>query len=211
VGGASARPSIGFSGADMNPAIYADKVLYNQNSNPGGLVLLSQNFTSGTYSSYSSQAADDFVVPKNHQWTVSEVDVTGLYDGSGPATSEDVYFYADNEGMPGSIVNGGSFSNLKGSDNYGSFSINLGKKGVKLKAGTYWVSVVANCGYTTGCGLWLWEKTINSIQNSPAMWQNPSGGAGFCPTWGSLNECWGTQNSDLTFDLQGESTKVKKE
>ena len=66
--------------------------LYNQNSNGEGID--SQNFTSSTFISYDDQGADDFVIPKHRVWTITEVDVSGVYfNGSRPATSENVIFY----------------------------------------------------------------------------------------------------------------------
>jgi hypothetical protein len=219
-GGASAaQPSIGMHGAKKDAAIHivkGGKLLYNQNSNSNGDGVDSQNFTSGTYASYDSSAADDFVVPKKTTWTVTGVDATGAYfNGSGPATSENVIFYADAKGVPGKAVKKGTFKNLKGTDSGGSFSIKLGKKGMKLKAGTYWVAVVANCSFTGGCGEWGWS--VNTvIHGNTAVWQAPGGGFGdICPSWGTFDECISTSggsfipNSDVMFDLQGKAKKGK--
>ncbi|MGH6888278.1 MAG: hypothetical protein ACREHF_03630 [Rhizomicrobium sp.] len=159
------------------------KLLYNQNSDGNGSFVLSQNFTSG-----NDAAADDFVVPKKREWTIGEVDVTGVYfNGSGPATSESVTFYSNNDGLPGKPVKGGSFTGLKGTDNDGSFAIKLPRKGLKLKAGHYWVSVGANC--SLDCGEWGWEET-DTIHGYQAVWE--SGGA-----------AWEPLGADLLFDLRG--------
>src|SRR6202045_3440839 len=79
----------------------ASDVLYNQNSN-FGYGVVSQNFTSGSFgTAYNAAAADDFIVPTGTAWTISEVDVTGSYfEGSGPAASEVVTFYANKHGRP---------------------------------------------------------------------------------------------------------------
>ena len=179
------------------------KTLYSQNDNSGGTGLDSQMFES-TYAAYDNQGADDFAVASG-TWYVKEVDVTGVYfNGSGPAASENVYFYADSSGLPGSLVQ--SVMNVKGADNAGSFAIKLGKKGVvKLAAGTYWVSVQANCSFSGGCGEWGWED--RSVQNgNPAAWQNPGGGFGVCPTWGTLESCLG-YGPDFMFDIKGKAKK----
>ncbi|HTT84736.1 MAG TPA: hypothetical protein VMF67_14760 [Rhizomicrobium sp.] len=220
-GGASAaqRPSIGVFGAKIAPVIHLGKskakALYNQNSNVTGGID-SQNFTSGSFSpTYNSSGADDFVVPKKAEWTVTEVDASGVYfGGSGPATSENVIFYTNSKNMPGKAVKGGSFSDLKGTDNSGSFSISLGKKGVTLKSGTYWVAVVANCSYVGGCGEWGWAENTK-IHGNPAMWENPGDGFGTCPTWGTFDQCIETSggnfiaNADFAFELLGKSKKSK--
>jgi hypothetical protein len=176
------------------------KFLYNQNSNPTGLGIVSQNFTSGTYSNDNAEGADDFVVPDNTRWQITEVDVSGVYfNGSGPARSEDVIFYKDDSGEPGSVVKRGRFDNLQGKDQDGNFAIKLSRKGIGLDPGTYWVSVVANCSFEH-CGEWGWE--VNSvIHGNQAMWENPGDWAS-CPTWGTLEDCFG-YSGDFMFDLRG--------
>ena len=80
-------------------------VLYDQINNPaptpGGVT--SQDFEAA-FDTFDSQAADDFVVPAPG-WTVTDVDVAGVYaNGAGPAASFHVYFYADAAGLPGALV-----------------------------------------------------------------------------------------------------------
>jgi hypothetical protein len=220
-GGASAeqKPAIGIHGSAPSVAIHVAKgakMLYNQNSGDGDGVV-SQNFTSGTYSSmYDAAGADDFVVPKKTTWTVTEVDTTGIYFNSGGtcsgtcdyATSENVTFYKDAKGVPGAAVKGGTFTNLKGTDNNGSFSINLGKKGMTLKSGHYWISVVANDNFTSTGYEWGWDETT-AIHGDNAVWENPGAGFGVgCTTWTEVGTCIGT-NGDFAFDLQGSAKKKK--
>src|SRR5207249_1276636 len=51
------------------------------------------------------QAADDFVVPVGVTWSVTSVDVQGIYSiAGGPASAFNVYFYADNNGLPGNLI-----------------------------------------------------------------------------------------------------------
>jgi len=178
-------------------------VLYNQNSNDGGTGVDSQNFES-TYAAYDDAGADDFKVPKGHTWKVKEVDVTGVYfSGSGPASSENVIFYKDASGLPGAKV--AEVDGRTGTDSGGSFAIKFGKGNtVKLTKGKYWVSVVANCSFTGGCGEWGWE--VNSVQHgNMSAWENPGGGFGVCPTWGTTESCIG-YGPDFMFELKGSST-----
>jgi hypothetical protein len=203
---AAQPPAAAFAGPRVNPVVRHSKgaeVLYNQNSNANGLYVNSQNYTSGTYTAYNDQAADDFVVPKKATWTVTEIDLSGCCSGS--PISENVFFYKDNKGIPGKPVKGGSFMDLDGTGNP-SFVISLGKKGVKLKAGHYWVSVVANCSDTGGCGDWGWALT-GTIHNDSAVWEQPGNGAGTgCTTWGVVGTCFnGAYSGDFMFELQGKS------
>jgi hypothetical protein len=180
------------------------KALWNQNSDSNDGYIQSQNYTSGTYAVDDNQGADDFVVPKGKTWTVTEVDVSGTYlDGNGlPAASENVFFYMDNKGVPGSPVKKGRFTNVSGTDSNGDFAIPLGKMGVKLKAGRYWVSIVANCDYMAGCGAWAWD-TRSPIIGDDAMWREPGLTTG-CKAWGTLTTCLGDAG-DFMFALKGKS------
>jgi hypothetical protein len=180
------------------------KLLWNQNSNDANSQVDSQNFTGGSSSSFSCQGADDFVIPKGRTWAVTEVDVTGKYfNGSGPATSENIVFYKDTwKGMPGKPVRNGAFTNLNGIGGP-DFAMVLPGKGLKLKAGHYWVSVIANVSFNVA-GEWGWE--VNGVQHGDqAMWQNPGGAFHVCQTWGTIEGCANTQGPDFMFDLRGTS------
>jgi hypothetical protein len=176
-------------------------VLYDQTGNPAGTAIVSQNFES-SFDQYDSAAADDFTVPAGVQWTLKEVDVLGIYfNGSGPASSEDVAIYKDKHGDIGKALV--TFANVKGTDSGGDFAITLPKT-VKLKAGTYWLSVVANMSFTQG-GEWGWELQ-NTPNGDPAMWENPNNGSGAnCTTWTQLGQCESIQKADLSFTLKGAS------
>ncbi|HEY6578836.1 MAG TPA: hypothetical protein VIY09_05900 [Rhizomicrobium sp.] len=178
------------------------KSLYSQNSSEGATAIDSQNFSS-SFAQYDDQGADDFIVPKKKTWEIGEVDVTGeYYNGSGPATSENVFFYKDASGIPGKPV--ASFMDVVGTDNAGSFTIVLPKK-AKLKSGHYWVSVQANLGGVGAGGEWGWFLT--SVQHNDASeWQNQGGGFGVCPTWGTTQSCVG-YGPDFMFDLKGKAKK----
>jgi hypothetical protein len=176
-------------------------VLYDQTSNPSGSTYTnSQNF--GTGNSNSTAAADDFVVPDGQTWIVKEVDVPGLYfNGSGPATSESVTFFKDKNGTVGKTV--AELDNLNGADDNGSFAITLGNKGVKLRSGHYWVSVVANLSFEAG-GEWRWEnQATGTTEGDPAMWQNPGGTT--CTTWTAESVCFGGPIGDQMFTLKGKA------
>lgn len=212
--GASAGPAPVVTGVKSAPAIWhmpkGSTTLYNQNSNNSGVGLVSQNFSTTYSKTYDATGADDFIVPKKglkdkkkkkKGWTVTEVDVTGVYfNGSGPAASETVTFYADSSGVPGAPLKGGVFT-VTGTDSSGTFSITLPKKGMFLKAGHYWVGVAANLDFSTG-GEWGWEGNT-SIKNYDAMWENPGGGFGTsCTSWGTNGTCLGYTQDDM-FDLKG--------
>ena len=175
------------------------EVLYNQNSDPSYAYVNSQNYSSGATAD-DDVGVDDFVVPAGKTWKVTEVDVTGCCAYTTSIT-EDVAFYKDKNGAPGKLVV--AFVNLSGTGNP-SFAMSLGK-GVKLKAGHYWVSVVANCNAKDGCG-WGWGVR-STIENDAALWENPGNGHGTgCTTLETLETCFGSAYAgDFMFELQGTS------
>jgi len=74
--------------------------------------------------------------------------------------------------MPGTAVKKGTFNNLDGGAGP-DFALRLPGKGLKLKAGTYWVSVIADVNFIVS-GQWYWN--VNSMQHgNQAMWRNPGG------------------------------------
>jgi hypothetical protein len=188
---------------NLQPYRVAAKVLYNQNSNFGeGIV--SQDFTGGSSTSYSSAGADDFVIPAGRKWQITEVDATGLYfNGSGPAASEVITFYSDRKGYPGNVK--GTFP-LNCTDDRGVFTCKLPGKGQILTGGSsgkaYWVSVVANCDFFSGCGEWGWVQNTK-IRHFEGVWENPWNGYDTgCTTWGRNSACLGLPG-DYAFSLIG--------
>lgn len=128
--------------------------------------------------------------------------MTGEYsEGGGPAISENVIFYKDKRRKPGGTVKKGTFNNLNGGAGP-SFAFTLPGGGLALKAGTYWISVIADVNFITD-GQWYWDVT--SVQHGDqAMWRNPDGGFGYCQTWGTIDDCIG-YGPDLMFELKGTS------
>lgn len=183
----------GFKGVDRQLS-----VLYDQHGTDSGIGIVSQNFES-TFAAYDAAAADDFSVAGGGK--ASEVDANGVYfNGYGPASSEDVTFYKNKKGKPGKVVKA-SLGVAGTDDGFGSFTIPVTK--TKLKAGkTYWVSVVANCSFTGGCGEWGWENQT-TIVGTAAQWQNPGGGFGVCPTWDDENVCIPDGQGDHMFTIRG--------
>jgi hypothetical protein len=167
------------------------KTLYDQNKDPSGTAILSDSFDGG---SDNPEAADDFAVPLGHTWLIKEVDVTGVYfNGSGPANSENIFFYKDKGGLPGTLVT--ECDNQNGTGNgTGSFAIVLSKAcKAKLRGGkTYWVSVQANMDFNGG-GEWGWELSLDTSGNQ-AAWQDQGGGN--CQIWCHID-------GDLMFALKG--------
>jgi hypothetical protein len=171
-------------------------VLYDQTSNDSGGSTSSQAL-GGTS---STQAADDFTVPAGTHWIIQEVDALGPFF-NGVAPSVQVSIYKDKDHKPkknplysAAIVPGGDGS---------EFVLSLGEKGVKLKPGHYWLSVVANA--SAGDGEWFWEnQTTGTTEGDPAVWQNPGDrwNTG-CTSWTVESQCTATPLGDHMFVLRG--------
>ena len=155
---------------------------------------------------FDSQAADDFIVPAGQTWQVTEVDVLGEYDSTGPAASFHVFFYENGAGnLPGMLVASRLENPYTGSND---FVITLTEP-VSLPEGHYWVSVQARQDITQA-GFWLWHnRTVQS--NSGAAWQNPGNGFGTgCVVWIRRVTCAVLQQTapDQVFRLIGTAVAV---
>ena len=152
-------------------------VLYDQYNNAGTNATLSATFTD--FPTFSSDLADDFVVPAGQTWNVQSIDADGVYfNGPGPANSWNVFIYADNAGFPGMQVF--SATNQPVTVVGTTYTVTLPVPAV-LTAGTYWVEIQANMTFSPN-GEWGWtDRTVTS--NNAAAFQNPGGGLGICPSW----------------------------
>src|SRR4029434_7269330 len=83
-------------------------------------------------------------------WWVESIDVDGMYfNGTGSANSFNVRFYADDDGLPGILVEELAMPyTLNGS----TFSVTITPP-VHLDSGSYWVSVQARMDFAVG-GQW---------------------------------------------------------
>jgi hypothetical protein len=156
-------------------------VLYDQTGFPGTNSTTSQNFETAN-DGYDNQGADDFVVPAGETWTIEGVDAPGAYfNGVGPATDFNVFFYSDAAGVPGTLVEQRLLSAYTDPGGLGSVSITL-SPAVVLPEGTYWVSVQCDMDLGVG-GQWGWLE--HEAVLAPSHWQNPGGLFGTpCTTWG---------------------------
>jgi hypothetical protein len=196
------------SGIQVSHAPRGLSTLYDQTTDPIGFVFVSDDFDSGAMDSSDDQGADDFTVPKGATWTVKEVDVIGRYFANGALTTgaadgENVTFYTG-KGKPGTIVK--SFTNLQGTDDgQGDFTIPLGRKGVKLTAGHYWVAVQIRTNPSVTGSFWGWaDSEVKHKKN--AVWENPGDGFGSgCTKWEPLSNCFTGGGPDFSFTLRGKS------
>ncbi|MFC2093996.1 T9SS type A sorting domain-containing protein [Bacteroidota bacterium] len=203
------KPLLTGQSAVNNPSTSLS-VIYDQMDNPGAGSITSQNFEAANDIN-DSFAADDFAL-MDVTWSIMSVDVIGAYfNGSGPATSVNVWFYSSNGagGLPVDTVY--TALNVIPSAGLadGSFSIPLPVPAV-LNEGWYWLCVQANMDLITG-GQWGWtERTAQWFSES--AWKNPGGGWGtICtPSWGyRVSDCGVDTDPDNCFRLNGDIVPVE--
>jgi len=130
-------------------------VLYDQTSAPGTNSLASQNFEA-SFDIYDCQGADDFVVPAPG-WSIDLVENLGVYwNGTGPATSVNVWFLSNSGSLPGAILESRLNVVPTGGLSTGSFVIPI-SPAVNLAPGTYWISIQANLDFGVG-GQYGWTE-----------------------------------------------------
>ena len=184
--------------------------LYDQTNNAGANFVDSSDW--GThFTTVTSQAADDFVVPTSDIWRVTSVTVSGaIVESEGPGVlSLLVQFYSNSSGnspatlMYSQTVPSGSIGGL----GTGIFVVTL-LAPITFGPGHYWFSVQARQACTSSsCKHWVWtERTVKS--NLESVWQNPPNGFGSgCTTWKPrVTVCHqpnGSVNADLLFKLSG--------
>ena len=170
--------AVGARAFQVPPAPKAPQVvLYDQYNNAGTNATLSATFTD--FPTFSSDLADDFIVPGGQTWTVQSIDADGVYfNGPGPAIDWNVFVYSDSGGLPGAQVYSTTHQPVTVVGT--TFTVNLPIPPV-LNPGHYWIEIQANMTFGTQ-GEWGWtDRTVTS--NNDAAFQNPGGGFGICPTW----------------------------
>jgi hypothetical protein len=171
------------------------QVLYDQTSNDSGGGTSSQTL-GGTL---SDAAADDFTVPAGVHWKIQEVDAVGPFF-NGVTNSVQVTISTDKHHKPSKILYDAA---VKPTGDAGVFYLSLGRKGIKLKPGHYWLTIVANADLSDG--QWYWEnQTLGTTEGDPAVWQNPQDGWGTgCTSWTVESKCTSTPLGDHMFVLWG--------
>jgi hypothetical protein len=178
-------------------------VLYDQTDNMGANSITSQEFEPA-FTVYDNQAADDFLIPTGTTWTIEMLYIPGAYfSGFGPTPAVNVYFYADNGGLPANTALYTYDGLTSFTDNgTGTLTIDLSASPTVLASGTYWVSVQADMDFAVG-GQWGWtERTVQS--NSASAWRNPGNGFGTgCTNWSNRVGCLVGSEPDLVFQILG--------
>jgi len=172
------------------------------------------------FSNLASQAADDFVVPKNAFWKIATVTASGQYVGAAGSgvLSLLIQIYADsglNKPVSTPLMSQTFASGSIGGLATGVYVVTLASPPT-LGPGHYWLSAQAreNCTVADGtnCKHWAWtERTVKV--NSESVWRSPPGSYGpSCLNWGPritlCHQPTGSTFPDLLFSLDGTSVPV---
>src|SRR3984893_4329275 len=88
----------------LMPPNFPRTILYNQYNNAAPNATSSQDFEP-EFDVFTDELANDFIVRDGETWSVESIDVDGMYfNGTGPADSFNVRFYADDVGLPGVLA-----------------------------------------------------------------------------------------------------------
>ena len=199
----SERPTLtsGLASAHLLPILPMPQapqvVLYDQYNNAGPNATRSATFTD--LPDFSTDLADDFVVPAGQTWNVQSIDADGTYAfGPGPATDWNVVIYTDSGGLPGTQIF--SATNQPVVVVGTTFTVNLPVAAV-LSAGTYWIEIQANMTFNPQ-GEWEWTDRILQ-SNLGAAIRNPSGAVGCGTDWIRKIFCVESMDPDQVYRLNG--------
>jgi hypothetical protein len=193
---------VGVALAYALPANAGGALLYDQTDSAGSSAVISTDYEPPS-DSFDTQIADDFTVPADQSWAITQLDVKGTFFLTiPPPPLMNVFLYADEAGLPGTDL----FHQVNiSATNAPDYSIPLAGA-PSLLPGTYWVSA-QQAGGQMNLGEfsdWSWRsRTVES--GHPAAYRNPGGGyTPKCTDWGALTPC----NSplvgpDVAFKLSG--------
>jgi hypothetical protein len=176
----------------------ADPVLYTQVNNPNALSYAISTDYAAPFDSSDSRTADDFVVPNDAKWQISQVDVGGSSLLASQPTSFNVFIYTNVANDPGVQIF--SATGLAYTQVVTSYSIPV-PNGPTLTEGTYWLVVQANAAVGQN---WGWMNR-NATSGTQAQFVNPGGSvsAGCTSGWNNRTTCLSQGNPDQIFVLYG--------
>lgn len=187
-------------------------VLYDQMLNFTGAGALSVDFDHAPthdFDSYDSNGADDFVVTDPAGWTVTAFNIRAFNAFENPALPSDpigvtvtLSVYPDNDGAPATAPICSSPQSTSSFDQGAATASIALNEPCRLPQGTYWVALAFDALVQEDTRYW---GTVSNTSNSGALWRNPGGLFGECPTYTPLDSCFPAVQvgSDLAFQVVG--------
>lgn len=184
----------------MTASPTAASVLYSQLDTPVGGTI---SMVVTDFPTFTSQGADDFIVPLGETWRIQQVFADGGFSDSGVGTvnTANVFIYGNSSDLPGTLL----FSDLGvAATQTGDGDLTL-QTDVTLGPGTYWVSVQAIKPFFPDGSNWIWNRKEPQT-NANGAWQNPGDGFGTGATsWTPLPDVSfiTSDSTDFNFELRG--------
>lgn len=158
---------------------------------------------------FTSIAVDD-VFFSGDAGLICSIDIEGRYTEGAPGLPGDpngavqLTIYKDDGGVPGAVHYEETFPGSVDADGDANFTLEPAQViQATLNPDTrYWISVAVVMEFGLG-GQWFWGSAEDTNDNA-ALWQNPGGGFGVCPTWGTFADCGvgGGLGPDLMMDVE---------
>ncbi len=158
---------------------------------------------------FTSIAVDD-VFFTGDAGLICSIDIQGRYTAGAPGLPGDpngavqLTIYNDDNGVPGDVRYTETFPGSVDADGDANFTLEPAQViDATLNPDTrYWISVAVVMEFGLG-GQWFWGSATDTNDNA-ALWQNPGGGFGVCPTWGTFADCGvgGGLGPDLLMDIE---------
>ena len=158
---------------------------------------------------FTSISVDDLFITGD-AGLICSIDIQGRYSAGAPGLPGDpnstveLTIYADDNGIPGAVQYTESFPGSVDADADGNFTLEPAQViEATINPDTrYWISVVAVMEFGLS-GQWYWSSATDANDNA-ALWQNPGGGFGVCPSWATFAECGvgGGLGPDLLMNVQ---------
>ena len=158
---------------------------------------------------FTSISVDDLFITGD-AGLICSIDIQGRYSAGAPGLPGDpnstveLTIYADDNGIPGAVQYTESFPGSVDADADGNFTLEPAQViEATINPDTrYWISVVAVMEFGLS-GQWYWSSATDANDNA-ALWQNPGGGFGVCPSWATFAECGvgGGLGPDLLMDIE---------
>ena len=158
---------------------------------------------------FTSISVDDLFITGD-AGLICSIDIQGRYTAGAPGLPGDpnstveLTIYADDNGIPGAVQYTESFPGSVDADADGNFTLEPAQViEATINPDTrYWISVVAVMEFGLS-GQWYWSSATDANDNA-ALWQNPGGGFGVCPSWATFAECGvgGGLGPDLLMNVQ---------
>ncbi|MFO1505756.1 MAG: hypothetical protein U1F23_01540 [Lysobacterales bacterium] len=165
----------------------AGGILWDQTAGMTGQNFLVATFSTSAYAVYSSQGADDFVVPSGQTWTVNGFVLPVAIGTSSPPTTGNPRVWSDDgDGHPGTtLACDGTNTPITFAND--TVSMTLATPCV-LPEGSYWFEFSTNANTSN---YFVWWMVNGPIANQPGQWQNPNGGfETACSAWSDLAACF---------------------